>query len=287
MILFTFIGIIFIAIGSTILFLYQYYLKNARRLKGRVIAYEAYNEQVGKYSHKNHQYEASQNVKYYRPFYEYYFQNERVVFCGSGSSTLNKKIGESIEILSLDKGPEFCWPVSKTPYVFFSVFTLIGAIALVVSFMKSEGLEIQIIPFVITTIIFISLYRRFKKSNINIFESLLKNNQIIDEKSLENRKVFWTQDDLMKEYNKSHKASRMMGIIGNLIFISITIFFWTAISLETQQSLKNIFQNENIFESLKLIIMQSPLVLAFLIMLFFSAIVVLSTIQSINKDRSV
>ena len=285
MILFTFIGIIFIAVGSTILFLYQYYLKNGRRLKGRVIAYEVFNEQVGKYSNKNHQHEASQDVKYYRPFYEYYFQNERVVFCGGGSSRIDKKIGDSVDILSLEKGPEFCWPVSKVPYMFFSIFTLIGIIALVISFMKSGNLKIQFFPFVMTTIIFVALYRRIKKSNINIFESLLKTNHIIDEKSLENRKVFWTQEELMKEYNKSQKASRTMGIIGNLLFVSVTIFLWTAIPVETQQTLKNVFQNENTFESIKLIILQNPLVLAFLIMLLFSVLAVFSTLQSINKYR--
>ena len=285
MILFTFIGIIFIAVGTTILYVYQYYLKHGRRLKGRIIAYEAYNEQVGKYSHKNIRHEGSQDVKYFRPFYEYYFHNERVVFCGGGSSKVDKKIGQSVEILSLDKGPEYCWPVSKVPYIFFTVFTLIGLIALVVSIMNSGNLAIQIFPMVSTILIFIALFRKIKKSNTNIFESLLKNNQIINDQALEGRKIFWTQEELMKEYNQFEKASLKLGVVGNILFVSITIFLWTAIPTETQDGLKNVLKNENFFESLKAIILQNPVVLAFLIMLMFSLIFVLSTIRSINKNQ--
>lgn len=260
------IGMIFLLFGTVVLLAHFYYITHGKECKGKIIAYEKYSSATGTHGHKRHQ-------LYYRPIYEYLYNGEKIWFIGGGSGTIDKKIGDEITILSLNKGPAFCYPKTNTSYAFGLFFFVGGLIPLGIDWYYTESLFAKWAPILITVVAIFQLYFYLRVKGLldNVLDGILKQASLETLETLKLRKIFWTNEELTQEVAFNYKAAVFISFIFFTLSCWGSSFFWMKLPEATQDSMM-----EGTIEKTML----APLILG-----TFSFISLVSLLSSLRKWR--
>jgi hypothetical protein len=279
MVIFLFVGFIFLSIAGLILYQKWYFIKNADAQKGLVVAIE----QVERKSSRN------SGVIYY-PIIEYTFNGETYLFKSGGSNIIQHKIGQSVNILSFPDGPEYVMlrkDNSITIAIIFALFSLIGIILYFTQSNSSNEVKVvltliaALIPFLIPKYIKYKLKKKGIDSEkvFNIKQSA----NLITKKELEKSTVLWEQNEVSKVLNKWDKQT----FIITMIFLSLSIwgtyYSYTKLNQKQLEIINKLVNNYDYPSYIVEIKNQSNELILFSILFIFSLLMFYSFIYSLRR----
>ncbi len=276
MFILNFIGTLFLSLAFVISYIYLYYLKNGKIVLGRIFAIEKYA--------RSDQSNANQNSgMLYRPIYEFQHSSGLTRFSGGGSSKINLRIGQQVEILVLNQGPEYSMAKTNTAFIFSFVFSIIGLISLTISWHYLQEWYLRLIPLVIIFSIFVFFFFKNKKYFLLFLDALIKNNNIVSEDNLNNREIYFTQNDFEKAYNRDLKSYAKSLLVLNVFFISFFLFLYNQIENYKIQNILNYISEKNWISLIKYF--NDPILLASFIIFLMSSVLVLSSIPFLRPYK--
>lgn len=259
------IGSIFILTALGLFAIQLYYLTNAKRLPGKIIAIERYQSDTG------HAHEKIEQT-YYRALYEYHYNGEKVWFVGAGSNKIDQQIGSQVEILGLKRGPEFCAPKTYTSSIFAAFFGFVGTIAIGISWREFSNWELRLTPIFFTLTLSIIIMLTLKRKGLLhvVVDGLIKQSQLETIESLKGREIYWSSAEINIIKKKHAESAIIVSSLFLLVSSGLTFFLWSRLPAEVM--------GQTLQQQL-----EAPEFVGFLVTLAFTLISLASCIHSLLR----
>lgn len=244
-------------------------------LRGKVHAIERYISRTNKGS-----------STFYRPIISYTFNGESIWFRGSmGSGTPLWKIGEPVELYSLDKGPEYVKMARKNQWIFPIIFGLIGLGLIIFYSYKDHSSMFFYFSIIGDVSFFLFIYLFLKRKGLleGIFDSFLKSH-LETEESLKDREIFFENVTLDKEMRKNEKVAFYISLTALAGCYYGAIRFWEFSSQKSKDYFWHLLNNFSGFNEIELYLKDEKFI-GFLAFLFFSLMLTYSIFYQLKNRR--
>ena len=273
------VGSVFTLFGFTWVINYRIFLNEGRQLPAKVIGIERYTSK-GRRGSRN---------TFYRPIIEYSFNGQKYSFSSQiGSSDITHKINEKVQVLSLNKGPEYVRLKNRANLLFPAVFLVIGLGLITAFFFQNPSFELTSAAMIIESAVFFFIYNKLKKMRAleTLRDSYLKT-KILSTEELSKKKLLRSNREIEELVGKSYRIA--FGV--TLLFLAGLLFgakkFFEKLRPKTIESLQEVIENPELWEKLKYLNFQrEPELVGLLILSTFSLLLIYSLLYQFKKITS-
>ncbi|MFT6068104.1 MAG: hypothetical protein ACJAT2_002351 [Bacteriovoracaceae bacterium] len=266
---------VFLVFGLLLGLNYFYFKGNARTLPGRIHAIERYQSRTNR-----------RTSTFYRPLIQYAFNGENYVFTSSFGTGDNRwKIGQRVEVYSLDNGPEYVRLKAKIHFYFPLIFFIFGLCGSAYYFYHHHSFIILSVYALGMMLVPFGFYHFLKSKNLveEFIESLLKN-KIEDEESLKGREIFFEKALLEKHTQKNDKAAFIVTLVFAIAISTGLHFSWEKTKDTSKEFIYGLTSDFNSIQEIKNYMNDKNLVLS-MILAFFSAMLIYSLIYQVLRKK--
>ncbi len=268
------------AIGLLFLRRKAHLQKFGRELSGKIIGY---------IRQKSRGSSSQQGGTTYHPIIEYTLNGEEYLITCGGTNSFPYRIGERVKILSLPHGPEYAMlKGAKSDNLFIGVFFFMGLIfGGVFHFTYEWSLStkggLYFVLLILAYLAPIILERKMKKHKAT-GPLWLKSARIRKRSELEKLDVYWSNSELDTYHRKVNKLDAFISKAFAFICYSALVMMWNLVDFKNKEKMRELAQNFGPMEEfVELIKEKDPMVIGFLIALFFALMSTHSLIYSLRK----